>query len=219
VMYDYLGRYFKTDVALGGLLGGALGSPSTGDLPPFVVQGLLFPYTGGQQFVTALRAKAGGRWTLVDLAERSRPPVSTEQVLHPDKWLAVEVPDPVPTPPAPGRGWTRVTRGTFGEWQTGQLVHNGRAAEGWGGDAYALYRRGGGRCASPCRSRDALVMRWTWDTPAAARAFAAALHAAVDGGLGLGGAVRVRARTRATTLVLAPGRRLAIRLANARPSA
>ena len=83
VMYDYLARHFKTDVALGGLLGGSFAAGSTSGLPRFVLDGLTFPYVGGQAFVAALRRRAGGRWTLVDLAERVRPPVSSEQVLHP----------------------------------------------------------------------------------------------------------------------------------------
>jgi hypothetical protein len=216
IMYEYVGRYFKADVALGGLLGGAFASPSTGDLPPFVVQGLLFPYLSGLQFVSALRAKAGRRWTLVDLAERSRPPVSTEQVLHPDKWLAVEVPDRV-TLPDPGAGWRPLTAGTFGEWQTGQLLQRSgadarRAAAGWGGDRYALWRRGSGPCGAPCPRRDLLVMRWRWDTAADATEFAAALRGAVEEGLGRGGAARVRAQQRQTTLVLAPDEAAAARV-------
>jgi hypothetical protein len=90
LMYDYAQRHFTTEETLGGVLGSAFAP--TGSLPGFLQAQLIFPYTGGRSFVAALRERAGGRWTLVDLAERTRPPVSTEQVLHPDKWVRVEPP-------------------------------------------------------------------------------------------------------------------------------
>ncbi len=221
VMYAYLARYFKSDVALGGLLGGSFSSASTGNLPPFVTAGLLFPYEQGQRFVGTLYQRAGGHWTLVDLAERTRPPTSTEQILHPAKWLAAEEPDRVRTP-SPGAGYVRLTDGTFGEFQTAQwLALSGRpqpdAAAGWGGDHYALYERSG---------HDVLVMRWTWDTPHDRAQFGAALRATLTEGLGAravahgayhlrDGAVAVATRRGATTLAFAPGERLAIRLSRA----
>lgn len=172
IMYAYLGTFFRRDYALGGLLGGSLaGTGSTQGIPPFVLNGLIFPYVTGQQFVRTLLDRAGGRWTLVDLAERVRPPTTTEQVMHPDKWIAAENALPVRLPPPP-RGFTRLTAGTFGEWQTGQLLgRSGRAwaqpAAGWGGDRYALYARG---------RRERLVMRWRFDTPRDLREFVAALR-------------------------------------------
>ena len=45
---------------------------------------------------------------------------------------------------------------------------------GWGGDAYALYGRGGDRL---------LVARWRWDTPHDAKQFLVALRAWADDGL------------------------------------
>jgi hypothetical protein len=81
-----------------------------------------------------------------------------------------------------------VTAGTFGEWQTGQLLGSSAAAQGWGGDRYALYRREG---------RDLVVMRWRFDTPAALQPFAAALREA-----DLPGPRTVRARGGRVTLVL-----------------
>ena len=174
VMYDYVGRYFDPGLALGGLLGSAFLPTGTEDLPPFVVEGLTFPYVSGQQFVAALHQRAGGRWTLVDLAQRTRPPTTTEQVLHPKKYLAGEPTLPVAGAPAPsGGGWKRLRQGTFGEWQTGQLVRDDEAAAGWGGDRYVLYGRG------PEERR--LRMRWRFDTGKDLREFASELRdAAAD---------------------------------------
>jgi hypothetical protein len=187
VMFDYLNRHFRADVALGGLLGSTFAGTGTEGLPPFVTAGLLFPYTAGQRFVADLVRRAGGDWTLVDLAERTRPPTTTEQILHPQKWIDAEAALPVALP-SPGPGWRRVTDGTFGEWQTGQLLGSPGAAQGWGGDRYALYRREG---------RDLVVMRWRFDTPAALQAFTAALREA-----DLPGPRTVRARGGRVTLVL-----------------
>ena len=77
--------------------------------PKFLQAQLLFPYIGGMAFVQALRKRAGGSWKLVDLAERLRVPDSTEQVLHPEKWIAVEPPLPVRAATSrSGAGWRRV---------------------------------------------------------------------------------------------------------------
>ena len=202
VMQDYLLRHVGAEKALGGLLGSAL---QTGpDLPHFLQAQLIFPYVGGMQFAQALRGRGGGSWKLVDLADRIRVPDSTEQVLHPDKWIAVELPLRVPLKVELGAGWRRVTSGTWGEWQTAQLLGESAdaAAAGWGGDRYELWQRG--TCAAPpCRDADVLVMRWRWDTQDDAREFETALRAAPvarsDGATVVAGGDTV-------TLVLAPRR-------------
>lgn len=171
VMIDYVGRFFARGQALEGLLGASFAGTGTGDAPPFVVAGLTFPYLGGQAFISDLRRRAGGRWTLVDLAERTRPPTTTEQILHPRKWIDAEGALPVGTPAAPAkRGWRALRTGTFGEWQTSQLVRSEDAAEGWGGDRFVLYGRGGGRWR--------LRMRWRFDSRRELRAFVGALRGA-----------------------------------------
>ena len=57
----------------------------------FVVDQLEWTYLGGQEFVNELRRLAGG-WKLVDYAIRYRPPASTEQVIHPSKYVHDERP-------------------------------------------------------------------------------------------------------------------------------
>ncbi len=155
VMLEYVDTHFDPGVSLGGLLGGSFAGTGTEGLPDFIVAGLTFPYLGGRAFVEDLYHRAGDRWTLVDLAERTRPPTTTEQILHPEKWVDAEPVAKVAVPAAPGRGWTRLTAGVFGEWQTDQLLKDRAAAAGWGGDEYALYERGAER---------RLLMRWRMDT-------------------------------------------------------
>jgi hypothetical protein len=233
LMYAYARRHFTPEETLGGVLGSAFAD--TGSLPGFLQAQLVFPYTGGQAFVAALRERAGGRWTLVDLAERTRPPVSTEQVLHPAKWIAFEAPQRVRTGAASalGEGWERASGGALGEFQTRELLSlaggggSADAAAGWGGDRYELWRRGGGACAAGCRRESALTVRWRWDTPRDEREFAAKLRQWVRDGLraepepggtsGIdGGHVAVGVRGGAVTLAMAPDGPLARRLAAAR---
>src|SRR4051812_1199748 len=209
VMTQYLLRRFGTGEALAGLLGGG---PDTGPkLPAFVRDQLLFPYTGGMAFVQALLSRAGGKWTLVDLADRARAPQSTEQILHPDAWIRVEAPKRVRLASRLGAGWRRTAAGTWGEWQTRELLGGDAvAAAGWGGDRYELWQREAAGCAAPCRRADVLVMRWRWDTRRDAREFLAALRRSDAGRRG-----RVTARGDTVTLALAPSRALAQRAAAA----
>ena len=125
-------------------------------------------------------------------------------------------------PRPPGAAWRRVAAGVFGEWQTREWLARaggggaGKAAAGWGGDRYELWRRGplpAEDCAAPCAARDVLVLRWRWDTARDARDF----RGAVDGALGEvaeGAATAVRKRGRQVTVVLGGEGGLARRLAN-----
>jgi hypothetical protein len=201
VMQEYLVRYIGAEKALGGLLASAF---QTGpDLPTFLQDQLIWPYLGGAQFIQSLRRTGGGKWTLVDLADRVRVPDSTEQVMHPEKWVAVEKPLPVRLTVRLHDDWRRTARGTWGEWQTRELLGgDDEAAAGWGGDRYELWQRA--TCASPpCRDSDVLAMRWRWDSARDAREFAAALR--VDD-------AAVQARGDTVTLVLAPTPALARRV-------
>jgi hypothetical protein len=229
VMFEYAGRHLVAGQAIGALAASALGAGGTTPLPPFLRAQLLFPYLGGRALVEHLHETAGGRWTVVDAAERFRPPASTEQVLHPEKYLRPEPPRRVALRAGAvlGDGRRRAVAGTWGEWATGQLLGGGagaeRAAAGWGGDRYELWRSDARGCPAPCTRADALVMRWRWDTPADEREFATALArrppdwGARPGPGGTfvlrGGAVAVRRAAGAVTLVFAPTAALARRLA------
>jgi hypothetical protein len=120
---------------------------------------LEFPYREGMLFVSDVY-RAGG-FPLVDKMYGS-PPRSTEQVLHPEKYLAGEEPRPV-ADPRPPRGYTLSVAGTLGELDTRVLLQRcldadvaERAAAGWGGDRYAVF-------AGPERR---LATAWisAWDT-------------------------------------------------------
>ena len=169
VMDRYMRRYFSPSEILGGSLGAAFGGSGTGGMPPFLAIQTVFPYVGGQRFVADLLRRAGDRWDIVDTAERLRPPASTEQVMHPWRYLHADMPLPVRIGVRLGAAWSRAASGTWGELQTRELLATSggggqdAAAAGWGGDRWELWRsRPLGECRAPCRDADVLVMRWRW---------------------------------------------------------
>jgi hypothetical protein len=208
-----------------------------GDVPAFVVEQLELAYLRGAEFVQELNAVGDG-WTLVDDAFANRPPSSTEQVLHPETYLEVEAPVPtgVEAPALERRGWQRLGGGDLGEAATAQLLRVGappeiarQAAEGWGGDHYALWARDRSdlACASACVREFVLAIRWRWDSPAEAQEFAQALPAYLLAGLDAqrieadtfelpDGWADVQRRSRSVSLALAPTAHLA-RLAGGGP--
>jgi len=239
VMTRYALRYVGAGQSLSGALGTLAQQTHATKLPPYLQASLLFPYEAGQRFVESLYG-FGHDWRLVNLALRLDPPRSTEQVLHPEKWLHAEDPAPVRLAVAErlGRGWRRLTAGSLGEWDTSQLLLRAgasapvarEAAAGWGGARYELWRRSAASpvaaCSAPCRSRDALAISWRWDTRSDARQFDTALSPLLTRGLRArrsgdrswilpgGAAAAVSVGARSTTLAFAPSPRLAAVLAS-----
>jgi hypothetical protein len=139
--------------------------------PDIVRESLYFPYEYGQLFVEALYEEGG--WAAVDAAYAA-PPQSSEHILHPDRYRAGDAPQIVALPPLTdtlGTGWRQVDEDILGEYflrlYLAQQVSEEEAeaaAEGWGGDRYAVhYRETDGAFV--------LVLRTVWDTPADAEEF------------------------------------------------
>ncbi len=145
--------------------------------PVYLRETLLFPYQEGQRFVAELCARGG-----VEALNQAfaRPPQSTEQVLHPEKYLSGgDAPKPVAIRLKPAPAWRWVHANTVGE--LGLRAHltpllgaerAARAAEGWGGDRYVVYE-----IQAPSEGW-VLVWRTVWDTPADAREFFDAMESA-----------------------------------------
>jgi hypothetical protein len=149
-------------------------SPELRAAPPFQRDRLVFPYQAGGSFVAQVH-RAGG-FPLVDRLYDA-PPESTEQILHPEKYLAGERAVPVRAPSAP-TGWKPLRSGHVGELLLGAMldVCNERpvareAAAGWGGDAFTVSSRG---------EQGALLLVTTWDTPDDARQFERAMKTTAD---------------------------------------
>ncbi len=117
------------------------GGQSIRNAPPIISESMTFPYLRGMVFCAKLANKGG--WAAIDEVYRD-PPLSTEQILHPEKYR--EQPDyPMSIDLgtlAPGEGWKEVGRNVLGEMQLAILLkkHGGKdAAAGWDGDRYAVF--------------------------------------------------------------------------------
>ena len=153
---------------------GATPLPDMSGIPDWMVQQLEFPYLAGSSWVAGLWSSGG--WDAVNAAY-DQPPASTEQVLHPEKYVANEQPADVPDPDAAsqlGSGWEPVESSSVGEamlgiWLGAMGVPQEDAdvgAAGWGGDRLSVARG----------PDDTWAMAWQigWDTPAQADEFAEA---------------------------------------------
>ena len=140
--------------------------------PDIVQKANRFLNNDGRDFVAALYG-ATGSWLSVDEAY-AKPPLSTEQVLHPEKYLANEAPQLPPNLPdlaaGMGQGWTHIGTDTMGEFlirayleQHLDSAQAAAAAAGWGGDTYAL--------ASAPEGQVTFLAQILWDTPADASEF------------------------------------------------
>ncbi len=158
-----------------------LTSPVYDSAPAFLKEEFVFPYVQGFTFVQSLYDQGG--WAAVDAAYNN-PPVSTEQILHPELYPS-DTPIKVDLPELTtvlGEGWREVSYGQMGEWYTYLILaraanSNARledataqaAAAGWGGDAYQVLH-------DDATNSTALVMKTIWDTTRDAAEFTTAFQ-------------------------------------------
>ena len=168
-------QFFATQVILrftDGVISSGDGGGALDGVPPFIWDLELWPYSAGTAFIHALDDRGGT--ALVDRALTTFP-VSTEQIIHPERWPN-DTPQPVDVPdlgPALGAGWRDLDVMTVGEvWLQLMLKLRldadaaGRAATGWDGGLYRAWSDG---------SQTAVVLRTVWDTPEDAQEFADAM--------------------------------------------
>ncbi len=127
-----------------GLQSGGLFLPQ--GIPDILVDELLFPYDAGLNFVIAISEDGG--WKNVDAAY-SDPPTTSEQILHPEKYLAGEAGLDVFLPDASadlGEGWALDWDTVLGEFYLREHLAThlsaslaAGAAQGWGGDRFHVY--------------------------------------------------------------------------------
>jgi hypothetical protein len=143
-----------------------------GRAPLWLRESLIFPYLGGAEFVRWFDHEYPGKQPYGVLM-----PISTEQILHPARYVAGDRPDALAFE-SPARDTVRYEDG-LGEFEIRLLLqqHLGDDsaaawyAEGWDGDRYqVLARRGPGG-----KGGDALVWYTLWDDKAAAARFAQGL--------------------------------------------
>lgn len=151
------------------------GDPMLAALPGVLRADLVSPYMDGLVFAHALQ-NAGGT-AAVDAAFED-PPLSSEQILHPERYLERDVPvllEPSVEAASVGEGWTVVCDDGLGErlmralFEDVEGVDATRAAAGWDGDRIRTLRHADGRVAS--------LLVSVWDHPDDAREAAAAWQA------------------------------------------
>ncbi len=145
------------------------------EMPPYLVETMMFPYTQGAEFVQAMQRKHG--WDRVTAAFAA-PPSSSEQVLHPEKYFGPERDEPLEivlpklAQALDGgvKGWDELYTNVLGEFSVGLLLRGlgapkaqaERAATGWDGDRFVGLEKDG-----------RLVVVWvsTWDSEQDAEKF------------------------------------------------
>jgi len=171
--------------------------------PPYLQRGLLLTYLEGQRFLSkgTLSPIPDLRPELLEVAF-AFPPLSSEQILHPEKyWESLTRDEPIDVvlpdlAPSLGEGWAKLDESTLGEVYTAILTEHpedfeeldvsdpaeamallGRewtndGAAGWGGDRFAVYAKG-----------EKLVGVWVsvWDDVSEAAEFEEALEDAGRG--------------------------------------
>jgi hypothetical protein len=138
--------------------------------PAYFAMNTVFAYDQGKNFVEELY-EAGG-WNRVNRAYAALPE-TTEQILHPSKYLQGEPPvflDHPDLSPVFAYEWDLIRRDSLGEWESYLLLayndypaarqpetEAATAAEGWGADEYRVYTH-------PEQNDVFLSAYWIWDT-------------------------------------------------------
>lgn len=170
-----------------------MGAALMADVPLVLREQLVFPYVNGLKFVGAARATRP--WNKVDEIYR-RPPLSTEHIIHPDKYESYEPPvDIKAAVPATIKDYRRGYDNVLGELSLWILLRQHGVGEeaaktavaGWGGDRIAVF--------TPPRydgmlSTTVAVVYTVWDAQADADEFFAAAAQAIPAMTGGGRQVR-----------------------------
>jgi len=137
--------------------------------PLYLRQTLVFPYTKGLLFQNAVYRRMG-KSAFAEVFRK--PPVSTQQILHPETYFSDLAPTHPGLPELSGaHGYKRIAEGSVGELDESILLEQycGReesaaVAPHWRGGSYALVEH-----RSP--ARDVLLYAADWDDAAAAKRF------------------------------------------------
>lgn len=139
--------------------------------PLYFQRSLMFPYMTGCDFVNAHRRQGG--WEAVN-AIYTDLPVSSEQILHPERYWTGDEPLPLELK-LPLPGWKALGQDTGGEFtlrvflEQHGVANFKAAAEGWGNDRLAVYEKANQAC---------LVWLTRWDDESEAEEFARAAREA-----------------------------------------
>ncbi len=174
VMEQYIQRDLKRALLFmrAMLADGAAATKQFDSAPVALRRTLTFPYEQGLTFARELWRKGG--WETVSHAYKDLP-ASSEQILHPEKYFAREMPLKITLPDFTkdlGKNWKRLDTDINGEWSLYLILEqyvksddeSRRAAAGWNGDAYALYE-------NSTTKQIAFIQLTEWDTEQDANEF------------------------------------------------
>jgi hypothetical protein len=123
-------------------------SPKLQEAPQFLKDAMIFPYFGGLTFSTAILKPSG--WNGLS-AVFANPPVSTQQIMHPDVYKSGRVPTAVTIPSFQklvAADWTKIDENVMGEFGWMEILKQFLGektakplAAAWDGDRYALYEQ------------------------------------------------------------------------------
>jgi hypothetical protein len=120
------------------------------EIPPYLVEQLTFPYVDGLSFACDLYAKGG--WKAINRAY-AKPPITTAQVLFPQRYDDREKPLTPSSPAAPKGPWRDAWKSTFGAanllWlfkapggnETRALSNTEARVESWAGGTVRVWSR------------------------------------------------------------------------------
>ncbi|MFH1150436.1 MAG: hypothetical protein V1748_08170 [Actinomycetota bacterium] len=133
--------------------------------PPYIRKALLFPYEEG--FTFAEKVYGDGEFAKMDASLRD-PPLSSEQIIHPDTYLGPDDKNPIAVPLADisaslGADWKKINEDCLGEFDyeawfeqySGALAAED-ASQGWAGNTIQYFQGPG--------KRYSLVSLTLWDT-------------------------------------------------------
>ena len=155
-------------------------TPKMEAAPPFIKDALIFPYFGGLTFSAAI-LHSGGWHGLSSVF--AKPPLSTQQIMHPALYQSGKVPVAVALPSFEkllGPDWAKLDENLMGEFGWKEVLKQflneeqaKPAAAAWAGDRYVLYEQ-------KQTKKLLLVARLDLDSEAHAGAFFALYSAALQ---------------------------------------
>src|SRR5437870_1626121 len=157
------------DVMSGGAESGSSQFPVFNSVPLYLRETLVFPYTEGARFQHAVYEKMG-KAAFAELFRR--PPDTTQQILHPQKYFDhVQPATPAFPPIAPGKGFKDLSEGMLGELDHAILIRQYGTSQQ--ADSIAPHWKGGRYFLIENKSQSRVILRYVsqWDSPDIARDF------------------------------------------------
>jgi hypothetical protein len=128
------------------LIGDMAETPLLKKAPPFLKDALIFPYLDGLTFSATILKPSG--WQALS-GIFTKPPVSTQQILHPALYSSGKVPAAISLPSMEkplGANWVKLEENVMGEFGWKEVLKQyldeprGKSlSAGWDGDRYAVY--------------------------------------------------------------------------------